>query len=174
MYIVGSDGDDVNEYNLSTAWDVSTASFLQRFSIAGQDTAPKGLFFRDDGLKMYVIGALGDDVNEYDLSTAWDVSTASYRQNFSIASQDLNPGDVFFKPDGLKMYVIGNGSDSVFQYSTGSSTVNTITWSDNIQWAGGTAPSIDYNYSTDVLINFTTYDGNNWIGTQLSLDSRSS
>jgi hypothetical protein len=29
---------------------------------------------------MYVIGSTGDDVNEYDLSSAWDISTAtSYR-----------------------------------------------------------------------------------------------
>ena len=27
MFVTGNDGDDVNEYNLSTAFDVSTASY---------------------------------------------------------------------------------------------------------------------------------------------------
>jgi hypothetical protein len=58
---------------------------------------------------MYVIGSSGDDVNEYDLSTAWDISTASYLQNFSVGAQETTPSGIFFKPDGTKMYVIGSG-----------------------------------------------------------------
>jgi hypothetical protein len=74
----------VNEYDLSTAWDITTASYLQNFSVAAQETNPQDLFFKPDGTKMYVIGSSGDDVNEYDLSTAWDVTTASYLQNFTL------------------------------------------------------------------------------------------
>lgn len=116
MYVMGSSGDDVNEYDLSTAWDLTTASFLQLFSIAAQEITPTGLFFSPDGLKMYVIGFTGRDVNEYTLSTAWNVSTASFIQVFSVATQDTNPSGVFFKPDGLKMYVVGSTSDSVHEY----------------------------------------------------------
>jgi DNA-binding beta-propeller fold protein YncE len=107
MYVIGSAGDDVNEYDLSTAWDITTASYLQNFSVAAQETNPTGIFFKPDGTKMYVIGTAGDDVNEYDLSTAWDVSTSSYLQNFSVAAQETTPQGIFFKPDGTKMYVIG-------------------------------------------------------------------
>ena len=116
MYVIGSEGDDVNEYDLSTAWDITTASYLQRFSAGGQEAAPLGLFFKPDGLKMYIIGAAGDDINEYNLSTAWDVSTASYLQNFSVAARYTFPQDVFFKPDGLKMYVIGGSANDVSEY----------------------------------------------------------
>ena len=116
MYVIGTVGDDVNEYDLSTAWDISTASYLQNFSVAAQETSPNGIFFKPDGLKMYIIGGTGDDVNEYDLSTAWDISTASYLQNFSVNAQETNPTGVFFKPDGLKMYVIGSTGDDVNEY----------------------------------------------------------
>jgi len=116
MYVVGSAGDDVNEYDLSTAWDVSTASYLQNFSVAAQDRTPLGIFFKPDGTKMYVNGSSGDDVNEYDLSTAWDVTTASYLQNFSVAAQETNPTGIFFKPDGTKMYVAGTVGDDVNEY----------------------------------------------------------
>jgi hypothetical protein len=74
MYVIGSTGDDVNEYDLSSAWDISSATFLQSFSVAAQETNPEGVFFKPDGTKMYVVGSTGDDVNEYDLSSAWDVS----------------------------------------------------------------------------------------------------
>lgn len=116
MYIVGTTGDDVNEYNLSTDWDVDTASFSQTFSVAAEDTAPFSIAFKSDGSKMYILGNTGDDVNEYDLSTAWDVSTASYSQNFSVSSQDDTPRGLTFKTDGTKMYVVGNQYSRVNEY----------------------------------------------------------
>ena len=87
MYAVGVTTDTVYEYNLSTAWIISTASYVQSFSVAGQEINPQGLFFKDDGTKMYVIGSTGDDVNEYTLSSAWDISTASYVQVFSVSTK---------------------------------------------------------------------------------------
>ena len=117
MYIVGGAGQDVNEYNLSTAWNLSTASFLQRFSVAAQETSPRSVFFKTDGNKMYVIGWSGKDVNEYNLSTAWDVSTASFSQTFSVAAQASQPYGLFFKSDGTGMYVIDETSASVFEYN---------------------------------------------------------
>ena len=119
MYVLGDTGNDVNEYNLSTAWNVSTASFLQLFSVSTEETSPSGIFFKPDGTKMYIIGTAGDDVNEYDLSTAWNVTTASYLQNFFIASEEIAPTSLFFKPDGTKMYIVGISSDAVHQYELG-------------------------------------------------------
>ena len=88
FYITGLGGDDVNEYHLTTAWDITTASFVQNFSINAQETSVTCMFFSTDGTKMYIGGASTDAINEYNLSTAWDVSTASYSQNFSVATQD--------------------------------------------------------------------------------------
>ena len=122
VYIVGGDGDDVNEYSLSTAWNVSTASYVQNFSVATQTTSPRGLCFKPDGTKMYVIDAVSDAIAEYSISAAWDVSTASYIQSLSVSSQETNPWNIFFKPDGTKMYLLGNGSDAVHQYSTVQTT----------------------------------------------------
>ena len=116
MYVLGSTGDDVNEYDLVTAWDISTASYLQNFSVAAQEVAPSGVFFKPDGTKMYVVGSTGGDINEYGLLTAWDITTSSYLQNFSVASQETTPQDVFFKPDGTKMYVIGYAAGFVNEY----------------------------------------------------------
>ncbi len=116
MYVLGTTGDDVNEYDLSTAWDISTASYNQNFSVAGQETGPTGLFFKPDGTKMYICGASGDDVNEYDLSTAWDISTASFLQLFSVSAQDSIPASLFFKPDGTKMYVLGDAGNDINEY----------------------------------------------------------
>jgi DNA-binding beta-propeller fold protein YncE len=158
MYVIGTTGDDVNEYDLSTAWDVTSASYLQNFSVAAQETAPTGIFFKPDGTKMYVIGTTGDDVNEYDLSTAWDVSSASYLQNFSVAAQEAYPQSIFFKPDGTKMYVIGLVGDAIWQYSTGFVGDATFTYPASVEWPAGTPPTAPADGETD-LLRFLTLDG---------------
>ena len=158
MYIIGADGDDVNEYDLSTAWNVSTASYLQNFSVSAQEIVPTGVFFKPDGLKMYVIGAAADDVNEYDLSTAWDITTASYLQNFSVSAQESQPQGIFFKPDGTKMYVLGSSGGAVWQYSTGSAVDATFTYPASVEWPAGTPPTAPADGETDIL-RFLTQDG---------------
>jgi hypothetical protein len=119
MYMVGNSNDSVYEYTLSTAYDVSTASYNSAsLSVTSQETVPVGLFFKPDGTKMYINGLVNDAIFQYSLSTAWDLSTASYDSvSFSVSSQDGIPYTSFFKPDGTKFYVIGLDTDNVFQYS---------------------------------------------------------
>ena len=119
MYVVGGSGDDINQYTLSTAFDLSSASFDSvTFSVASQDSAPRKVKFNDDGTKMFIVGTSTDTVYQYSLSTAYDISTASYDSvSFSVSSQDTDPRGLDFKPDGTKMYILGTSSDDVFQYS---------------------------------------------------------
>jgi DNA-binding beta-propeller fold protein YncE len=158
MYVIGYTGADVNEYDLSTAWDITTASYLQNFSVAAQEATPQGIFFKPDGTKMYVIGQSGDAVNEYDLSTAWDITTASYLQNFSVAAQEIAASGVFFKPDGTKMYILGAAGDAVWQYSTGFAGDATFTYPASVEWPSGTPPTAPADGETD-LLRFLTLDG---------------
>jgi len=138
MYILGSTGDDVNEYNLSTAWVVSSAVFVTTFSVAAQDSSPTGLFFRADGKKMYVLGATNDAVFQYTLSTPWSVATASYDSvSFSVATQDISPNAISFKPNGLSMYMVGATGDLVYQYTLSTAwNVSTATFLQSFSVAG--------------------------------------
>ena len=132
MYIIGTDNRRVNEYNLSTAFDVSTASYVQLFSINAQETSPRGIIFNNNGTKMFIVGSTGDDVNEYNLSTAFDVSTASYTQNFSVAAQEPHPTDVSFNNDGTKMFVLGFNNRNILEYSLDNLAVQTVCVNDAI------------------------------------------
>ena len=119
MYVVGEGNDTIFQYSLSTAWDISTASYASKsFSIASQELEPTSLAFKSDGTKVYVLGFANDSVFQYSLSTAWDISTGSYDSvSFSVTSQEPSPQALFFKPDGTKMYVTGEDNDNVYQYS---------------------------------------------------------
>ena len=64
MFIVGTSGKTLNEYTLSTGFDVSTAIFVRSFSFCSRNQ-PRGVAFNTDGTKMFIVGTTGDDVNEY-------------------------------------------------------------------------------------------------------------
>jgi len=119
LYVIGEGNDNVYQYSLSTAFDVSTASFVRSLDISPQDSLPQGLTFRPDGSQMYIIGQSNDNVYQYDLSTAYDISTASFVRSFDVSSQDSRPTEVAFKPDGSQLYVTGDGSDKVYQFTVG-------------------------------------------------------
>lgn len=216
VYIAGSENDSVYQYNLTTAWDVSTGSYASKsMSINTQDLNPAGMFFKPDGTKVYITGTTNDKVYQYALTTAWDISTGSYESkslsvgsqanyprgvffnangdevyvnanvlftsadvfkytlstawdvstgsysgvSFSTASEGYFPTDLFFKPDGAKMYVSEESNDKIYQYSTAAApALATITWPSSVKWAGGTAPSAPANGEKDVY-NFFTLDG---------------
>ena len=118
LFIVGHNNASVFEYDLSTAWDSSTASYNSvSFNVSSQETLPNALFFDSSGTKMYMTGTNSDAVHQYDLSSAWDVSSASFTQSFSVLSEDSKPTAISFRPDGKRMVISGNQNDRVYQYS---------------------------------------------------------
>jgi sugar lactone lactonase YvrE len=118
MFVTGSVGDDVNEYTLSTPWNVSTATYVTAFSVSGQDSNPQDLYFRNDGKKLYIMGSTNDVVYQYSLSTPWSIASTSYDSiSFAVNTQDVSTTGVFFKPDGLTLYMLGSTNDTVYQYT---------------------------------------------------------
>ena len=158
MYVCGSTGDDVNEYSLSTAWDISTSSFVQSFSVSAQESVPTGVRFKPDGTRMYVCGSAGDDVNEYSLSTAWDVSTASYVQNFSFSSQESGVEGLAFNADGTKMYTCGTANDGVVEYSLSTAwDVSTASFVHNTQRLVENIHDVFVGGSDNYLFTYSNY-----------------
>lgn len=118
LYVMGNSTDTIYQYALSTAWDVSTASYESKsLSVNTQETDAYSVVFNNDGTKVYTVGRDFDAVQEYNLSTAWDISTGSHNQSFSVSSQATDSRKVRFKSDGTKMYVFDASTDNVFQYS---------------------------------------------------------
>ena len=129
MYMIGNNTNSVFQYSLSTAFDLSTASYdTVSFNITSQDTDPRNISFNSDGTKMYMVGSFNDSIYQYSLSTAFDISTASYdNSSLSLTSQDSDPHALAFNNDGTKMYMIGIGSDTIHQYTISSTTItNTL------------------------------------------------
>jgi hypothetical protein len=133
MFVVGTTGQDVNEYDLDFAsLALGTGSFASAdvgktieandgvFVLTATDgsyvetTAPTSYDQVASGSwEMYgvVYNAADGDLELSgitDPAIKFDVSTAVYSQSFSAASQDANIRGVVFNADGTKMFICGS------------------------------------------------------------------
>ncbi|MBU2213045.1 helix-turn-helix domain-containing protein, partial [Patescibacteria group bacterium] len=121
MFILGNTGNDVTEYTLSPAWDITSATYVTESSVGGEDTTPTGFYFNSDGSKMWMVGQVNYTVYAYTLNTPWDISSLAYDTvSFSVADRETAPVGVFFNPTGTKMYITGSTGDDINQYLLGT------------------------------------------------------
>lgn len=122
MYIIDAITVTIYQYTLTTAWNLATSSYASKSKLlSGEDSQPRAVAFKSDGTKMYIAGINTSTIYQYTLGTAWDVSTASYDTvSKLVSSQDSDPLGIQFKPDGSTFYMIGNATDTVYQYTLGT------------------------------------------------------
>ena len=134
MFVIGQ--TDVFGYALSTAWDVTSASYSSNtFSFSAKETNGNSLGISEDGTVVMVTGYITDRIHQYDLSTAWDLTTATFTA--TSASSHNNP-QMFWKPDGSRV-TFANGSDAIRQF-------NLSTPWDITTMTGGTTGDGNYDY----------------------------
>ena len=129
LYVVGQQYDKVFQYTLSTAFDITTISYASKsISVQTQETTPEGIDFTPDGTKMFIIGEQYNDVFQYNLSTAWDVSTASYASvSFDLGSRQALSSAVIFNPNGTKMFTAGRSADNINEFDTSAKSFAQVT-----------------------------------------------
>ena len=151
LYANNGATDTIYQFSLSTAFDVSTASYDSvslDMSTEMASSAPRGMAFSADGTTLAVVGAGdADGIYRYTLTTGFDLSTASYQDFFSTATQAANPYNMEFNGDGTKMFVLqgdfGNPSGMpLYQYSLSTAyDTSTASYDSVSQYIIGIAPA---------------------------------
>jgi len=122
LFVNGGEGDNaisnaLYEYNLTTAFDVTTMSFSKSVNPAGNFDGGMGcVSWNDDGTRLY-IGSRGDGANlhQYDLSTPFDIGTI----NNSITTQSNNgdPLCLQLSREGEYLFILHHSPDMLSRYT---------------------------------------------------------
>ena len=145
LIIVEGATDFIEQYTLSTGYDLTTLSYAgngQRFNSNSGGTGdgqPRGIEFNGDGTKMFVVGNAADEINQYSLSTGFNVKTASFAQKIDITNTvGTGPHGMEFSGDGTKIF-LNNRGQSVLEFHIDAfdikplgSVVRTIDISDHL------------------------------------------
>lgn len=112
MYTMDTSANTINQWSLSTADDITTAtSDSVSISVGSQLSNELYFHFARNGLHLYV-GNQGT-LYQYDLTTAWDLSTASYA-NKSLTLAGVGEFGVHLNEDGTLM--MGAVSQRIYYY----------------------------------------------------------
>ena len=97
----------------------AATTFVDAKDVSNEDTIPRSLAFNTDGTKMFVIGDIGNDVNEYTCTTGFDVSSCSVVAGGEkdVSAEETIPTGLAFNSDGTKMFVEGRSGQDVNEYT---------------------------------------------------------
>ncbi|MDC3186698.1 autotransporter domain-containing protein [Pelagibacteraceae bacterium] len=137
MYIVGyksiggTNRDVVAEYNLTTPYDLSTQSHSQSVNsstLTELSFRPRDIRFNTDGSKMFIsmFGA-AEAVKTFELSTPFDISTASHLHTLNPSNSDGDLG-LEFNTTGTKIFLSGNSEIHEYTVSTAFDLSSTVTY----------------------------------------------
>ena len=116
LYIGGRTAYHLYQYSCTDAWNLSSCSY-DNINISVPINL-RDIFFKPDGTKLYTsLSTTGNPIiYQYSCTDAWNLSSCSY-DNINISSQDSVPYNIFFKPDGTKLYESGFNSYHLYQYA---------------------------------------------------------
>lgn len=121
LYLLSNSTDSVYQFTMSTLWDISTLTLTRSKDISSGVGSVRSLYFKSDGTKMYIVGTIGDEVDEWSLSSGWDISTASRTLGYSVSTQQIQPSGLPFKSDGNKFYIAGIADATIDEYDVSTS-----------------------------------------------------
>ena len=119
LFIYDTTGTDkIKQYSLNSPYNLSNLT-LQKQSTGTSnknfqtiESDPQGFTFSSDGSKMFITGRAKDKIQEFNLSTPFDLSNVSKTGIYSIATQIDSVGGISFSNDGLKMFVTDGSNDA--------------------------------------------------------------
>lgn len=106
--------------------NLSFSDTNQFFDYSGNESRATGIFFKPDGTRLYTIGyqtGTTDGLSYFNLSTAWDLSTASHGGGFTTGSQSTAPWGLYIGNSGTRVYTYsenGNIRFRLLQYNMSS------------------------------------------------------
>jgi len=138
LYTQDSGNEDLYQFTLSTAYDISTATYASKtFSYSANTPASDaGIFMSTDGTKMWISDTAADEIDYYTLSTAYDISTASYNSTSTVvAAQDTSIGSCAVSPDGSTLLVSGGSGNVIMEFAFGTAyDMSSLSWTQESSW----------------------------------------
>jgi len=176
MYVIRSESGKVGvqQFNLSTAWDTSTISYATRKIINGAgdcstNVQARALAFKPDGTRMFVSQEGAEVVSQYDLTTAWDVSSATNNVcSNSFGGEESDMRNIQFNSDGTIMYLGGSNGHDINKYNLPTAwDVSTITHVTSYSIVSQTGKMRGFKFTSNFTKLYVTGDKGSGTGTNV-------
>jgi len=162
MYASDTGQQKIYQFALSTAWDVSTATYTSVLDLSATITSARDFKFKADGTKLFICDETAKKIHEVTLSTPWDITTGTITYSFTSSELYIRAESIDVKPDGTEMYI--TDAQFVRQYklttawdlSTASyrTLVHHFVYGTQVQWSDSGTKIMVYRIGTNTLYGF--------------------
>ena len=162
LYVSNNSTNTVYKYTLSTAWDISTATYASsNYNMATYTTSINDVAWRSDASSYYALGndqggTTPDKIYQFDIPSGLTLAHTTHTKTGTIAnaannSVDSTPQKLMFNADGSQVYVSGDATDAIFKFNLTTpwdiSTIQQWNGSDSFQTSETTNPrGMAFNY----------------------------
>lgn len=112
MYIASAGGTNVTQYSLTPAWNISSATAIEKINLASTCGGMRHMFINDSGTALYI--ACNSNITQYSFSTPWNISTISKVGVFNIDSIDNAQRTFWITKDGSTLYYYGSQNQRIY------------------------------------------------------------
>jgi hypothetical protein len=121
LFAVNSGDDKIFQYNLTTSWDASTASYASKYFQTTKGNAEGGLALQPDGsLILYVDEAAPNGgINEVTMSSTDDISTGTETGDEIVPTNDKIKG-IWWNDTGTQLFQVREDTDLMESYTLGT------------------------------------------------------
>ena len=172
-YMIDYFGNEINQYNLSTAWDITTMSTTAAssisYSIPSGNWVERGFHFNTDGtevyhmLRSYSSTPFAVKVQKYVLSTAYDLSTAATVDVIDVTTSYDPQGD---GGNANNIMIIDDSSQIPYYLIFGGSGLDAAAYTNSVSNANVYENSVDYPVTANTF--HSCNDNNNGYYTERS------
>lgn len=117
--VLDSSSATLYSLNSNTNYQLSTTTYnnISR-NIAGYETNIMEFRWSNDGMRGWFIGTTNDSIYQFSVTDPFNISTASSFISFLLSTYDTLPSSFVWATDGMKLFVVGQATDRIYQFST--------------------------------------------------------
>lgn len=125
MYALDANNERALQFNLTTSFDITSASLASELILTGISENPLGMALDNSGTKLFIVNnqpGIGtqNEILQFNMTTPYQINTASLKGVFNTHVTEDSPQDITFSLNGRKLFVIGSSNDAIYQYELSS------------------------------------------------------
>lgn len=115
FFVDDRNSESVFQYTVKEPWDINSIEYDYELDISETHSAVRGVEFRPDGKRMYLLDTSKKEIQQFVLSEAWELRSAVFEKSYLLNTE--NPRGFTWNRDGTKAYVMDATSGVVSQFN---------------------------------------------------------
>jgi len=114
FYVEDRVQETVHQFSLSEPWNIETLNWEYTLDISSRHSAVRGIEFDPTGKIMFLLDTSLQEIQQYKLDEAWEISTATFEKATPISFS--NPRGLTWNENGTSAYVMNASNGRITQY----------------------------------------------------------